>query len=32
MTDAPVIAAEYTNGSKRRPATLQITRIEGGAP
>ena len=28
--DAPVLAAEYTNSTKRRPATLTINRIADG--
>jgi hypothetical protein len=27
---AEVLAAEFTNGSKRRPATVEIVRIVGG--
>ena len=30
MTNAPVLAAEYTNGSKRRPAVLTINEISAG--
>jgi hypothetical protein len=30
VTNTPIIAAEFTNGSKRRSPSLDITRIHNG--